>query len=123
MAKPEEANLRAVAKANPFRPRDASEGGQPAKDGEALYRRGSNGRLHTPSLPGWLGTARVKRSVTEPGRPRFVLGRLSSQTGQQLGAGINNRSPSEDGESDRLIVAGKRLITVEPRGLNVSRPE
>ncbi len=25
--------------------------------------------MHLPGLPGWLGTARVERSVEEPGRP------------------------------------------------------
>ena len=46
-----------------------------------------------------------------------MLGRLSSQTGQQSRAGINNRSASEVGESDRPIVAAKRVTTVERRGL------
>ena len=35
-----EANLRAVAIANPIRPRDASEGGQSAEADEACNRRG-----------------------------------------------------------------------------------
>jgi hypothetical protein len=30
---------------------------------------GSNRQMHSPGLPGWLGTARVERSVEEPGRP------------------------------------------------------
>jgi hypothetical protein len=59
----------------------------------------------------------VKRLVTEPGRPRFVPGRLSSQTGRQPRAGINNRALGEAGESDRLIVAGKRVMIVERRSL------
>ena len=37
-----DANLRAVAQANPIRPRDTSEGGQSATVDEACYRRGSN---------------------------------------------------------------------------------
>ena len=37
-----EANLRAVAQANPIRPRDANGGGQSAKDDEACNRWGSN---------------------------------------------------------------------------------
>ena len=53
----------------------------------------------------------------EPGRPRFVPGGLSSQRGRQSGTGINNRPTSEDGESDRPILAGKRVTTVERRGL------
>ena len=28
--------------------------------------------MHSPGLPGWLGTARVERSVEEPGRPYRV---------------------------------------------------
>lgn len=59
----------------------------------------------------------MKRSVTEPGRPHFEPGRLSSQQGRQPRAGINNRLTGEGGESDRLIVAGKRVTTVERRGL------
>ncbi len=43
--------------------------------------------------------------------------RLSSQTARQPRAGINNRRTGEGGESDRLIVAGKRVTTVERRGL------
>jgi hypothetical protein len=45
---------------------------------------------------------------------------LSSHKGQQSWAGINNRPTSEDGESDRPIVARKRVMTVERRGLNVN---
>ena len=37
-----EANLRAVAPANPIRPRYANGGGQPANDEEACNRRGRN---------------------------------------------------------------------------------
>jgi len=37
-----EANLRAVMQVNLIRPRDASGGGQSAKDDEAWNRRGSN---------------------------------------------------------------------------------
>ena len=37
-----EANLRAVAQANPIRPRDTNEGGQSAGFDEACHRRGSN---------------------------------------------------------------------------------
>jgi len=59
----------------------------------------------------------VKRAVTEPGRPCAVLGRLSSHRGQQTRAGINNRATCHVRESDRLIVAGKRVIIVERRSL------
>lgn len=44
-------------------------------------------------------------------------GRLSSQRGRQPRAGINNRETGEDGESDRPIVAWKRVTIVERRGL------
>ena len=73
--------------------------------------------MHTSDLPGCKGTARVKRSGAEPGRPHFEPGRLSSQRGRKPQAGINNRQTGEAGESDRSIVAGKRVTTVERRGL------
>lgn len=62
----------------------------------------------------------MKRSVTEPGRPGFVMTRLSSHRSSechQRRAGINNRWCGEVRESDRLIVAGKRVTTVERRSL------
>jgi len=46
-----------------------------------------------------------------------VPGRLSSRQGRQPRAGNNNRWAGEAGESDRLIVATKRVTTVERRGL------
>ena len=64
-----EANLRAVAQANPIRPRDAKakvaslpKMMKPDIGGEAMSK-------HLSDLPGWLGTARRNRSVEEPGRP------------------------------------------------------
>ena len=42
LAETGDANLRAVAQANPIRPRETSGGGQSAKDDEACNRRGSN---------------------------------------------------------------------------------
>lgn len=59
----------------------------------------------------------MKRSGAEPGRPHFAPGRLSSRPDRQPRAGSNNRWAGEGGESDRPIVAGKRVTTVEPRGL------
>ena len=44
-------------------------GGQTAKGVEASNRQGRNGHEHLSGRPGWLGRARVERSVKEPGRP------------------------------------------------------
>ena len=47
-------------------------GGQTAKGVEASSRQGRNGHVHLSGRPGWLGRARVERSVKEPGRPGVV---------------------------------------------------
>ena len=47
-------------------------GGQTAKGVEARNRQGRNGRMHLSGRPGWVGRARVERSVKEPGRPGVV---------------------------------------------------
>jgi hypothetical protein len=47
-------------------------GGQTAKGVEARNRQGRNGHMHLSGRPGWLGRARVERSVKEPGRPGAV---------------------------------------------------
>jgi len=47
-----EANLRAVAQANPIRPRYTFEGGQSAGVDEACHRQGSNEQVHLSGLPG-----------------------------------------------------------------------
>jgi hypothetical protein len=55
---------------------------------------------HPLDLPGWLGAARVDRSVEEPGKPCWVVE-------SQRGAGIHNREwPGRD--SERPLVAKKR---------------
>ncbi|MGH7175754.1 MAG: group II intron reverse transcriptase/maturase [Tepidisphaeraceae bacterium] len=46
-----------------------------------------------------------------------MVGRLSSHQGHQRGAGINNRPCGGVRESDRPRVAGKRVTSVERRGL------
>ena len=54
--------------------------GQPSREGEARRCQASNERMHLVELPGWLGTARVDRSVEEPERP--VSPRVMSSTGR-----------------------------------------
>ncbi len=84
---------------------------------EACHRRPSNGREQPSSSPGWKGTARVDRSVEEPGRPGGVgINRVRPNA---VGEDITPRSGPER-ESDRPIVAAKRVTTVERRGLNGS---
>src|SRR5262249_60931667 len=68
-------------------------------------------------LPGWLGTARRERSVEEPGRP----GRAGKgQPDPKRPEGIHNQGSGPGRESERLIVARKRVMTVERRGLTES---
>jgi len=54
----------------------------------------------------------VKRSVEEPGRPKGVGKKKSNSARESITLSWPLR------ESDRLIVAGKRVTTVERRGLN-----
>lgn len=56
----------------------------------------------------------MERTAEEPGRPR---------RGEQrkLRKGINNRAEGPVRESDRPIVARKRVMTVERRGLTRSK--
>jgi len=61
----------------------------------------------------------VDRSVEEPGRPD---GEEAVPTVSRV-KGINNRHIGPGRESDRPIVAGKRLTTVERRGLTGNMPK
>ena len=62
--------------------------------------------------PGCKGTARGDRSAEEPGRP----GAAGASKWPQRDTGKHNRVSGSGRESDRLIVAGKRVTTVERRG-------
>jgi len=95
-----------------------SESGQPAKCGEACHRRGSNGHMHTLGSPGCKGTAREQRRIEEPGRP----GVAGESMFLQRGGGKHNLACGRGRESDGLIVAKKRLTTVERRGLSMGMP-
>ena len=87
--------------------------GQAARDDEACHRRPSNERMRASGLPGWLGTARADRSVEEPGRPGVCEGDGLNAWREDITAMRRRR------ESEGLIVAEKRLIAVERRGLTV----
>jgi hypothetical protein len=73
---------------------------KPDIDGEARSK-------HSSDLPGWLGTARRNRSVEEPGRP----GRAGKGDRTQRPKGIHNRGIGPGRESERLVVARKRVTT------------
>ena len=62
-----------------------------------------------------METAREERSAEEPGRLGGVP-EHKPHSGQRPG-GIHNLGSGPDRESERLIVAGKRVTTVERRGL------
>src|SRR5215475_12007619 len=82
---------------------------KPDIGGEAMSK-------HSSDLPGWLGTARRNRSVEDPGRP----GRAGKGNQNQRPEGIHNRGNGPGRESERPIVARKRVTTVERRGLTES---
>ena len=66
-------------------------GMKPETSGEAIGK-------HPLDLPGWLGAARVDKSVEEPGRPGRVEEHLN-----QRGEGINNLAAAlASRESERL---------------------
>lgn len=43
--------------------------GHASREAEACYRRGSNEQKHPPGPPGWLGAARIDRTVRNLGGP------------------------------------------------------
>ena len=64
-------------------------------------------------------SARGKNRGVGPGRPdRAVLG-----SEHKRDAGMHNRMTCPGRESDRLIVAEKRVTTVEQRGLSVDKSQ
>ena len=68
---------------------------KPVTGGEAMSK-------HSPDLPGWLGTARVERSVEEPGRPCRVGANATNAPREYITVARPGR------ESERPIVAKKR---------------
>ena len=68
---------------------------------------------HPSDLSGWLGTARRDRSVEEPGRP----GRAGDGEPDPGGPREYITEGGPGRESERPIVAWKRVTTVERRGL------
>jgi hypothetical protein len=58
--------------------------------------------MHSPGLPGWLGTARVERSAEEPGRPYRVEAKATNARREYITGVAALR------ESERPIVAKKR---------------
>jgi hypothetical protein len=57
--------------------------------------------MHSPGLPGWLGTARVERSVEEPGRPcrvgaKATNARREDITGDAALQGVGEARSSEE---------------------------
>ena len=113
LTEPREANLRAVTKVNPIRPRDADERRpacqskvKPATGGEAT------GAVHPWAFRGGWGQRAGKDSSRELGDPAEQAWKHD----QRL-AGIHNRESAPARESERPIVARKRVTTVEPRGL------
>ena len=99
-SEPVSASLSKAKAANP------PEGVKPDTDGEVT----SVGTR--PAFRGGCG----QRAWTD--RPRN-LGGLAGRWQQQRRGGRHNPTIGPGQESDRPVVAGKRLITVEPRGLTV----
>ena len=50
---------------------------KPATGGEATGK-------HLPGLPGWMGIARVDRSVEEPGRPCWVGAKATDELREDI---------------------------------------
>ena len=101
--RPWEANTRAVAKANPNRPRYAKWGWPNCQRWRSLLPAVKKRRKQPSDLPGWKGTARVEREVEEPGRPGWeAAGKAANYCRESITCG------GPDQESDRPVRAGKR---------------
>ena len=84
---------------------------KPSTQGEVMSDRSLG------AFRGERGSARGDRSVEEPGRPGGAEGKALDAAGEDITLGWPGR------ESDRPIVAKKRVMIVEPRGPNAERAE
>ena len=90
--------------------------GQPARVGEASIRAEVRSVART-GFPGVKGVSARGQNRRELGRPTVAAG---GERPRQAETGNHNRPRRDAWESERPIVATKRLMPVERRGLGVS---
>ncbi len=116
--KPGAANARAAVVSRELETASLNQSGngQPLRRGEASTRAPERSIAGT-GFPGVKGVGACGQSHQELGRPTVAAG---VECCQQAGTENHNRLGRDEWESERPVVATKRLIPVERRGLGVS---